>query len=245
MIARDDLLHYLNQKLDIENFEDYGPNGLQIEGKKKVKKIITAVSASLELFTKAVELDADMILVHHGLLWDRDSRVIKGSFKNRVKKLLDRDISLLAYHLPLDKHSEIGNNALAAKRLDLNNVGELGAIGIQGQADFSLKTLVDKIENIFQPKPLLFSYGPSRIKRIGYCSGGAAKDLALAIDAGLDAFITGEAAEPSLHLAKEGNIHFIAAGHYATERLGIRALGEHLEDSFNISSTFVDIPNPV
>lgn len=246
MANRDEIVNYLNDYLKIEETKDYGPQGLQVQGKDKVEKIVTGVSASVELFEKAKAAGADMIMVHHGLLWDRDSHVVKGGFKKRLLALLSADISLLTYHLPLDVHPELGNNALAAKGLGLDNVQQLGEFGVKGT--ISVKPFTDfliQVESFFQFKPLVFECGPEKVQHIGICSGGAERDITVAIDQGLHVYITGEAGEATMHLAKEGNIHFVAAGHYATERLGIRALGEHIAEKFNIKVEFIDIPNPV
>jgi dinuclear metal center YbgI/SA1388 family protein len=245
MVHRNRIIEYLDERLAVDQFQDYGPNGLQVEGKEKINNAVTAVSASQELFEKAADLNAEIIIVHHGILWDRDERVIKNNFKRRLKTLFEHEISLLAYHLPLDKHPDIGNNAIAAKQLGMTNLEELGTVGLAGHIDLSIEELTKKIKQVFQVNPLIFSYGPDQIKKIGFCSGGAAKDMTFAIKARLDAFITGEASEPTMHMAKEENIHFIAAGHYATERFGIQALGKELEKKFNISVQFIDIPNPV
>ncbi|MBN1543489.1 Nif3-like dinuclear metal center hexameric protein [candidate division KSB1 bacterium] len=243
---RDMLIDHLNQLLAVDTFSDYGPQGLQVEGRSEVRSIVTGVSAGAELFEKAVERKADMIIVHHGLLWDRDPRVIKGPFKKRIKILLENDLSLLSYHLPLDKHAEFGNNAVAAKKLALRELKDFGDVGIQGVCpELSPAELVQQVAKLYKCDPLVFEYGPSSVKKIGLCSGGAARDLLLAIDLGLDAYITGEAAEPSLYLAKEGNIHFIAAGHYATERIGIQQLGDYLRSRFELQVEFIDLPNPI
>jgi len=246
MAKRDDIIVYLNDLLNINDFNDYGPQGLQVEGNPEVNRIATAVSASVELFEQAAKSSADMIIVHHGILWERDSHVIKGGLKKRIKILLENDMTLLAYHLPLDKHAEFGNNALAAKSLGLANLQEFADVGIKGQvAPLSMETLLQKIKDLYHSDPLVFGFGPKEIARIGICSGKADKHIAEAIDSGLHAFITGEVSESIMHQAKEGNIHFIAAGHYATERIGIRALGEHLAQKFAVDITFIDIPNPV
>lgn len=187
-----------------------------------------------------------MILVHHGILWDKESRVVQGPFRQRIKALLDHDVSLLAYHLCLDVHEEVGNNALAAKALGMHNVQPLGEIGLKGsieQMDFT--ELQQLLIYIFDHDPFAFNFGPEKIRHIGYCSGGAARDLPLAIEEGLDAFITGDVRESTMHLAREAGIHFFDAGHYATERLGIRALGEHLMRKMGVEVEFIDIPNPV
>ena len=246
MPHRNDIITYLNDYLSIHDFRDYGPQGVQVEGKENVNKIVTGVSASVQLFEEAAKVGADMVIVHHGILWDKESHVLKGGFKKRVKSLLENDITLLAYHLPLDKHPELGNNAQAAKKLELVNVEEFGEVGVKGKiTPTTIKSLEDKVHQVFQTKPLVFAFGPQEIQHIGLCSGAAEREISLAIDEGLDAYITGEVSEPTMHLAKEGHIHFIAAGHYATERLGIRALGEHLGEKFNVDVEFIDIVNPV
>lgn len=246
MPLRDKIITYLNNYLSIHDFRDYGPQGLQVEGKENVQKIVTGVSASVQLFEQAAKAEADMVIVHHGILWDKENHVLKGGFKKRVKILLENDITLLAYHLPLDKHPELGNNAQAAKKLGLVNVEEFGQVGVKGEVNpITIKSLEDKVRRVFQSEPLVFAFGPQEIERIGVCSGAAESEISLAIDEGLDAYITGEVSEPIMHLAKEGHIHFIAAGHYATERLGIRALGKHLGEKLNIDVEFIDIVNPV
>ncbi|NOY58621.1 MAG: Nif3-like dinuclear metal center hexameric protein [Calditrichaeota bacterium] len=246
MPHRDEIISYLDNYLCIRDFKDYGPQGLQVEGKENVQKIVTGVSASVQLFEQAAKAGADMVIVHHGVLWDRENHVLKGGFKKRVKTLLENDITLLAYHLSLDKHPELGNNALAAQKLGLENVEEFGEVGVKGDmSPITIKELRGKIRLVFHFEPLIFAFGPEEIEHIGLCSGAAEREISLAIDEGLDAYITGEVSEPIMHLAKEGHIHFIAAGHYATERLGIRALGKHLGEKFNIDVEFIDIVNPV
>jgi dinuclear metal center YbgI/SA1388 family protein len=246
MAHRDQIIQYLNDYLKIDDIKDYCPVGLQVEGKAEVHKIVTAVSVSAQLFQEAYALAADMIMVHHGLFWDRDSRVIKGHLKNRLQILLQQDITLLGYHLALDKHPVVGNNAQAAQALGLQTVSELGEFGVQGHIEpMGLDQLVQRIETVFQSKTLFFDYGPQEIRKVGFCSGGAEWGIQLAIEAGLDAYITGEAKETTMHHAKENGIHFISAGHYATERLGIRTLGEHLAQVFPVNVRFIDIANPV
>ncbi len=246
MALRHEIITYINEYLHISDFRDYGPQGLQVEGKETVNKIVTGVSASAEFFDKAAKRGADMIMVHHGILWDRDTPIIKGGTKRRLQTLLQNDITLLAYHLPLDKHPELGNNALAVKAFDMTNIEEFAEVGYMGTIlPISFDVLLKKVRDLYQSDPLVFAYGPERIERIGICSGGAQRSIEEAIDLGLDAFITGEYSEPTMHLAKEGGIHFIGAGHYATERLGIRALGEHVAEKFGVDVEFIDIPNPV
>ena len=242
----DTLINYLAGYLKIADFQDYGPLGLQVEGKQRVRKVVTAVSASVELFERARERGADLVIVHHGIFWDRESRVLKGGLKDRIRLLLDGDITLLAYHLPLDKHPRVGNNAVAARKLGLKKPAPLGEIGIQGEiSPLTLLRLLKRVKSVYGSDPLVFPYGPAQIKRLGICSGAAQGEIGEAIEAGLDAYLTGEASEQTMHLAKEGKIHFIAAGHYATEKLGIRALGDHIARKFNLKVEFIDIPNPV
>ena len=246
MVERDMITNYLNDYLRITDFKDYGPQGLQVEGKETVEKIVTGVSASVQFFEKAAAIGADMIMVHHGILWDRETPIIKGGHKRRLLALLKNDITLLAFHLPLDKHPEIGNNALAAKAFDMIDIEEFADVGWMGAIPACpFDVLLKKVQELYDSDPLVFAYGPERIERIGICSGGAERHITEAIDNGLDAFITGEYTEPTMHLAKEGGIHFIGAGHYATERLGIRALGEHVAEKFDVQVEFIDIPNPV
>ncbi|MBN1465172.1 Nif3-like dinuclear metal center hexameric protein [candidate division KSB1 bacterium] len=246
MVERDVITAYLNDYMKIDEFNDYGPQGLQVEGKETVAKIVTGVSASVQFFEKAADAGADMIIVHHGLLWDRETPIIKGGFKRRLTTLLRHEMTLLAYHLPLDKHPDIGNNALAARALAMSDMEEFAGVGCMGAIkSCSVDLLVRKVKKLYGREPLLFDYGPERIERVGICSGGAERSIVEAIDRHLDAFITGSAGEPTMHLAKEGGIHFISAGHYATERLGIRALGEHVAKKFKVAVEFIDIPNPL
>lgn len=246
MALRDEIILFLNDYLQVDQFKDYGPNGLQVEGKDKVERIVTGVSASAELFAKAAAKGADMIIVHHGILWEKNSLVIKGGFRRRLELLLADEINLLAYHLPLDKHPQIGNNALAAAALGLEALQEFAEVGLQGKVQpIPFAEFLAKVQAYYGTEPLVFSYGPERIERIGICSGGAPRSIVEAIDRGLDVYITGEASEATLHLAKEGRIHFIAAGHYATEKPGIRALGDLVSKQFNVHVEFIDIPNPV
>jgi len=246
MVPRDDLIQYLNDYLQVDQVKDYCPIGLQVEGKEQVHRIVTAVSAGAHLFQQAAEWQADMIIVHHGLFWDRDPRVVRGPLKSRLKTLLQNDITLLGYHLALDKHPVLGNNALAAQALGLEQVTPLGEVGVQGRVvGLTIAQLTQRVEAVFQHAALVFDAGPVQIKRIGFCSGSAARDLSDAVEAGLDAFITGEAKEETMNLAEENAIHFIAAGHYATERMGIRALGEHLARVFPVQVRFFERNNPV
>ncbi len=237
---------FLNNYLNIKDFDDYCPQGLQVEGSPNVNKIVTAVSVSVQLFERAIEENADTIIVHHGILWNKENQIVRGSYKKRLKLLLQNDINLLAYHLPLDKHPVIGNNALAAKEFGLKDISEFGIVGIKGRVDeCSLDVFSKKVHAVYGVDPLVFSYGPDRITSVGICSGAAQRDITLAIEQGLDVFITGEVSESIMHLAREGQIHFFSAGHYATEKFGIKALGGIIADTFGLDVKFIDIPNPV
>lgn len=246
MPHRDTIIRYLDQYLAVDSIKDFGPVGLQVQGKEEVRRIVTGVSASAELFQRAADLNADMVMVHHGLFWDRDPRVVRGSLKKRLQILLQNDITLLGYHLVLDKHADIGNNALAAQAYAMTEVTPLGEVGVQGLVGpWSLEQVVQKTEQLFSRPAVVFGYGPPIIRRMGFCSGGAEFVLPEAVAAGLDLYITGEAKEATMHSAKENGIHFLAAGHYATERLGIRRLGEQVAEKFGIEVRFIDIPNPI
>ena len=227
------------------------PNGLQVEGNKNIRKIVTGVSASVELFEKAVEIEADTIIVHHGIIWNFERPLYKGSYKKRVKMLFDNNINLLAYHLPLDAHPEVGNNIQIARNLDLKNITPFGeykgkVIGFKGDLpaveseDFFLR--IEKNINI---DTLFFPFGPKKINKVGIISGGAQNDVKQAVLEGLDFYLTGEVSEHILHYVKEEKIHFASCGHHATERFGIIALGEHLKNKFNLDVKYIDIPNPV
>jgi dinuclear metal center YbgI/SA1388 family protein len=242
---------YLNSYLKIDNFTDYCPNGLQVEGKPTIKKIVTAVSASLELFNKAIEQEADAILVHHGIIWNYERPVYKGSYRERVKVLLDNNINLFAFHLPLDAHPVVGNNAQLAKFLGLKSVKPFGdhkgqIIGFKGKIVKTTKEkFFKKVENIVKRELLVFPFGPKNINNVGIVSGGAQKEFSQAISEKLDAYITGEVSEHIMYLSQEEKVHYISAGHYATEQFGVKALGNHLKTKFKIEVEFIDIPNPV
>ena len=240
---------YLNELLTIEAFKDYAPNGLQVEGKEKLRKIVTGVSASQALIEAAIEREADALLVHHGWFWQKEDPRIIGMKHKRLKMLLAHDISLLAYHLPLDAHPELGNNVQLAHRLDiqLDHAMDEQGIGNYGRLSeyVSLDELGTKIENTLNRKPLLISGGDHAIRRVALCTGAAQNYILKAAEAGVDAFISGEVSENTVHIARECGVHYIAAGHHATERYGIQALGEFAAAHFGLLCEFVDIDNPV
>lgn len=252
-MKREELSNYLETLLEPSAFEDYGPNGLQVEGKEDISTIITGVSGCVDLFEQAIQHNADAILVHHGIIWwDFDRPIIKGSYKKRIKLLLDNDINLFGYHLPLDCHPHYGNNIQIAQSLGFHNNTPAFSykghhIGIISELESTKpkEELYSQVKQIINPNSLIFDYGPSQIQKIGIVSGAGESLLKEAIEQGVDCFITGEVKEHIMHLAKEEHISFISAGHHATERFGIKALGAHLKDQFNINIKFIDIPNPV
>lgn len=252
MVTLDELVGYLDRLLEPGRGSDVCPNGLQVEGRREVSKVVTGVSACRELFETARERGGDAVLVHHGLFWEGDSRVLTGVQYRRVAQLVRAEISLLAYHLPLDRHPELGNNAQAARALGLGELEPFGTLGgeewgCRGRfpEPVAMAGFIARCREVFGGDPLVFEHGPDPLTTVGVVSGGAQRALTQAIDAGLDLYLTGEVSEYVMNLAREAGIHFVAAGHYATERLGVRALGEHLADRFGLEVEFVDIPNPV
>lgn len=253
-MRRDDLVAYLDKYLDAARDRDYGPNGLQVEGRDEVRKVVTAVSSCEELFVAARKLEADAVLVHHGLFWDGQPVVLKGLMMRRVRQLVEGGMSLLAYHLPLDRHAEVGNNALAARAFGLEEIVPFAPhrgleIGFRGRfpQPIQIGEVAMRCADIYDQEPLVLGPGEAgrRVGSLGIVSGGAQRDFYAAIDAGCDAFLTGEVSEWVTNVARESGVHYLAAGHYATERLGVRALGEHLAEQFGLEAVFVDVPNPV
>lgn len=251
MIKRNELTRYLNNYLSAADFHDVGPNDLQVEGKEDISKIVTGVSACVALFEKAIEQQADAVIVHHGLIWEFERPIYKGGYKKRIKALLENDINLYGYHLPLDAHPVVGNNIVLANLLGLNKVklfGDHGGqlIGMRGALDGTDPgTIFELIRDKINPDALIYPYGPDKIYNVGVISGGAQKDVKQAVLQGLDLYLTGEVSEHTMHYVKEEGIHFAAAGHHATERFGVRALGDHLRDKFKLEVEFIDVPNPV
>jgi dinuclear metal center YbgI/SA1388 family protein len=245
----DDLLDYTGQLLQVDRFKDYCPNGLQAEGVADVRLLVTGVTASMALLEAAVEAGADTVLVHHGWFWKNEDMRLLGTRRKRVKFLLEHDLNLIAYHLPLDAHPELGNNAQLAVKLDFTVDGWFGEQQIAAHGHLSqpstLAALCSHVERKLSRKPLLIGEPQREVERIGWCSGAAQDYLALAIEQGVDVFLTGEVSEQTVHLARESGVAFIAAGHHATERYGVQALGEAVARQFGIRHQFVDIENPV
>jgi dinuclear metal center YbgI/SA1388 family protein len=252
MATRDELIAHCDELLDIESFEDYGPNGLQVPGVLEVSTVATAVSASLATLRGAVEAEAQLLLVHHGLFWEFMPRALSPQMAERMRVLLDSGLSLAGYHLPLDAHPQVGNNALLCGLLGFQPAERFGeakgrAIGFVGRRDepIPIGELQALIESELDRRPLLQGAGPERVGSVGVVSGAGSDSIREAVGLGLDAVLTGEPAEHAMADAFEGGLHFIAAGHYATETFGIRKLGERLVERFGVEHRFIDVPNPV
>lgn len=245
------LEHELNQLLTPWAFKDYCPNGLQVEGKTEVRKIVSGVTASKEFIEAALAVGADALLVHHGYFWRGENQTIVGLKKERIKSLLASDVSLFAYHLPLDMHNELGNNAQLGNLLGIKARSALGKPGepdLVQVGELAQETQLDKfcllIQERLQREPLVVQGNREQIKTVAWCTGGAQNYFEIAISAGADAYITGEISEPSAHLARESGVHFISAGHHATERYGVQAVGNFLAQNFELEHEFIDIDNP-
>jgi dinuclear metal center YbgI/SA1388 family protein len=243
---RDEILAFADELLDVASYPDFGPVGLQVVGTDEVTTLACGVSASRELFEHAVAVGAQMVIVHHGLFWDNEPRVVDARMKGRLQALFDGDVTLAAYHLALDAHPELGNNAVLARELGVTieerfDVGFGGSLGEPS----SPEGFVARVRDVLAREPLVFQYGPAEIRRVAIVSGGAASRLAQASAAGYDAFLTGEPAEPTMMTARELGIHFVAGGHYATERLGVQALAKKLAGEFSLDWHFIELTNPV
>jgi dinuclear metal center YbgI/SA1388 family protein len=253
MASRDEIVAHLDDLLEARGWPDYGPNGLQVHGTEDVELVVTGVSAHLALFRQAAMLGAQMVICHHGILWDKAPRTVTAGVKARLEALFGADLSLLAYHLPLDAHPEIGNNAQICTALGLERSEpfaehrgrSIGWVGRAHHDGLTPQTLLERCSETFGSEPLAFLEGPERVRTVAVLSGGGAGSLAEAIERGLDAFVTGEPSEPTMAEAREAGVHFIAGGHYATETLGVQRLGEVLAERFGVEHRFVDIPNPV
>ena len=251
MAACKDVIGYLDSILDPASYDDYGPNGLQVPGREEIESVATGVSANAQLFTRAREEGVDLVLVHHGLFWSGPPRALDQASKRRLQLLFDADLALAAYHLPLDGHLDVGNNALLAKAIGATDIEPFGAhrsatIGVRATLEpISPAELVERVAAATDREPLAFTDGPDPVRSVGIVSGAGADHLDEAIAAGLDAFVTGEPAERSMSRAQEAGIHFLAAGHYATETFGVRALGDRLAERFGLRHVFIDVPNPI
>jgi dinuclear metal center YbgI/SA1388 family protein len=243
-----EILQHLDELLEPGRFRDYGPNGLQVPGASEVDTVVTGVSANLELLERARDAGAQLVLVHHGLFWDGQDPALSRPRAARLRTLLEADMSLAAYHLPLDAHPEIGNNALIAEGLGAQErepFAEIGIVARFGDDGVPAGVLFERVRALTDREPLVFDAGPERVRALGIVSGGAAGLFEAAIAEGLDAFLTGEPKEQVMGTAREAGVHFIAAGHYATETFGIHRLGEIVAERFGVRHEFVDVPNPV
>lgn len=247
-----ELITYLDNHLSSPLIKDYCPNGLQVEGKNEINTIVTGVTASEALIDAAIEHNADAILVHHGYFWKGENQTITGMKKARIAKLLHHNISLIAYHLPIDVHPVHGNNAQLAHLLGITNIRPVESVSpkgvlMEGQLEqpLSAEQFAKKISSVLHREPLISSVRNQDVETIAWCTGGGQGYIDKAAELGLDAFLTGEASEQTIHSSREQNIDFFAAGHHATERYGVKAVGENVAESFGVNVKFIDIHNPV
>ncbi|WP_278956555.1 Nif3-like dinuclear metal center hexameric protein [Aquipseudomonas alcaligenes] len=250
-IALNTLVQEADRFLNAARIADYCPNGLQVEGRPQVRRIVSGVTASQALLDAAVEAEADVVLVHHGYFWKGEDARVTGMKRRRLQTLLGHDISLLAYHLPLDLHPEVGNNVQLARQLEITVEGPLDpdnpkVVGLLGSLaePMTARDFARRVQEVLGREPLLVE-GAGMVRRIGWCTGGGQGYIDDAIAAGVDLFLTGEASEQTFHSARENGVSFIAAGHHATERYGVQALGDYLARRFAIEHLFIDCPNPV
>ena len=253
MADRDQIVSFCNRLLEIDAYDDYGPNGLQVPGSREVERVITGVSAQRELIERAVAAGGQLLLTHHGLFWEFLPRALSEQMAQRLRIALGAGLGVASYHLPLDAHREIGNNALLCEMLGfgIEETGfaevrgkPIGVVGSNGEG-VEAAALFERVEKLLGREPLVFDAGPERVRRIGIVSGAAAGEIGAAVTLGLDAFLTGEPAEHVMADAREDGVHFIAAGHYATETAGIRRLGELVAERFGVEHEFIDVPNPI
>lgn len=247
-----DIVNWCNEQMQINQIQDYGPNGLQVAGKQHIKKIVSGVTACQALIDAAIDVNADMLLVHHGLFWDKDERVVTGMLRNRLASLLAADLNLLAYHLPLDLHLEWGNNIQLAKQLGINfsdayRIGPYPTLGALGALPTAMpsEALADHLFSFLGREPLHIPGHDRPIETVAWCTGAAQDGIVEAAKQGADAYLSGEISERTVHQARELKIDYYACGHHATERYGVQAFGEYLADFFDLEHQFIDIENPV
>lgn len=249
ILSPKELEFYLNELLHSENFQDYAPNGLQVQGRHVIERIATGVTASVAFLDAALAWGADAVIVHHGYFWKNEARSITGVRYQRLSRLLKNDLNLFAYHLPLDAHPKLGNNAQLGQRLGFVANGRFGENDLGWIATLPapvlLAQLVSHVAKILIRRPLVLGEKDSQVQRVAWCTGAAQHLLGAAIEAGAHVYISGEVSESTTHLATESKVAYLAAGHYATERYGVQALGEHLVRKFDIEHQFIDIDNPV
>ena len=252
MVRLKELTEYLDFSMEIDKFSDFCPNGLQVEGGEEIIRLATGVTASQALLDAAIDWRASAILVHHGYFWRGESSRLLGYRRNRLRTLLKNDVSLFAYHLPLDAHPEFGNNVCFGRMLGIeehqplfkSHSDGLGNVGMLS-SEIELGELVSRIRRLTDREPLLIGNSNSMVRRIAWCTGAAQSNIDAAISANADLYISGEVSEQTFHVVKEEEISYIAAGHHATERYGVKALGDHLANYFGIEHKFIDIVNPI
>ncbi len=251
MVLLKDLVNYANNELEIDRFKDYCPNGLQIEGKKTVRKLVAGVTASQALIEAAIEEQADALLVHHGYFWKGEDARLVGIKYQRIRRLIESGISLIAYHLPLDAHPLYGNNAGLAELLELDMAGMFppgkDAVGMHGtlQTPMTAAAFSEKISRVLGREVLHIGEKDQQIHTLAWCSGAAQGYIEAAAELGVDAYLSGEISEQTVHIARESGLHYFAAGHHATECYGASTFGQHLATHFELQYRFIDIPNPV
>ena len=247
----EDLLRYLDDLLEAPGFHDYAPNGLQVQGRRSVRRLVSGVTASQAFLDEAVRLDADAVLVHHGYFWKGEDARITGMKADRLRTLIASDMSLFAYHLPLDAHATFGNNACLGRDLGIAVTGTfdtgthrpLGMLGELPVAE-SLDAFSSRLEAALRRSPVVVEGGNHPVRRIAWCSGGAQGFIDQVAGLDVDLYFSGEISEPTVHVARECGLHYVAAGHHATERGGVQALGEHLAERFGLEHRFVDVDSP-
>jgi dinuclear metal center YbgI/SA1388 family protein len=249
MAHREEIDAYLRETLAVDRFKDYGPNGLQVEGRAQVQRLVCGVTASLALIEAAMAVQADALLVHHGLFWRGHDGRLTGWLRQRVARLIESGMNLYAYHLPLDAHPHLGNNAQLGLRLGLQIDGyfgeqDLGVMAKPTGGAWAVQTLSARLAQALNRAPLLLPGDGRPVRRVAWCTGGAQSYFEAAVAAGADAFITGEVSEPQFHLARETGVAFLACGHHATERFGVQAVGADLARQFGLQQQFIDIDNP-
>jgi dinuclear metal center YbgI/SA1388 family protein len=250
-ISSQELFNFLTQELQPQNYKDYCPNGLQVEGSPIINSIITGVSLNEALIDEAIKRESQAILVHHGIFWNKESQILTGIKRNRIFKLLSNNINLYAYHLPLDNHPSLGNNIQLAHKLKIKALGNTGYQNLiwygELEQEQKLSEFLELIKTTLGREPLCFTTHPCNhlVKTIAWCTGGGDGFFEEAINLGIDVYLTGEAAEPTQNLALESKVEFICAGHYATERYGVMALGDYVHSQLGIKAEFIELYNPI
>jgi dinuclear metal center YbgI/SA1388 family protein len=242
---RDEILRYADELLEVAKYPEFGVPGAQVLGAEEVTRIVAGVSSSKRLFAAARERGAQLVLVHHGLFWRNEPLVVDARLRGRLETLFAGDLTLAAYHIALDAHGELGNNILLARELGIAVDDRFAAIGAGGSTDTTIEDFTARAREVTGREPLVFAHGPERIRRAALVTGSGGYDLLRAAREGYDLYVTGEAEEPNMHAAEELGIHFVAAGHYATERLGVQALAARLAERFSLDWQFVELTNPV